>query len=204
MFHLKPCLGSPHITSRRAIGISSNETILASVLKRSGMRRAAADGHRNAPGRRAARTGRQTRSTHQTGITTIYRRTLSQRDKPQRDNVWCGQAAGTVLPNEVVETTLPQILFYGLVRPVFIPSRRLVVTLLKKGREVVVIVHRLDYAARPRGGRWRAAWRTLRKSQASCHARCIIVVRIPAIAITCSDASRSGIPIDREQCGAGA
>ena len=42
MFHLKPCLGSPHITSRRAIGISSNETILASVLKRSGVRRAAA------------------------------------------------------------------------------------------------------------------------------------------------------------------
>ena len=33
------------------------------------------DGHRNAPGRRAARTGRQTRSTHQTGIATIYRRT---------------------------------------------------------------------------------------------------------------------------------
>jgi hypothetical protein len=31
-----------------------------------------------------------------------------------------------------------------------------------------------------------------------------INVRIPAIAITCSDASRSGIPIDREQCGAGA
>ena len=29
MFHLKPCLGSQHITSRRAIGISSNETILA-------------------------------------------------------------------------------------------------------------------------------------------------------------------------------
>ena len=29
-------------------------------------------------------------------------------------------------------------------------------------------------------------------------------VRIPAIAITCSDASRSGIPIDREQCGVGA
>ena len=35
-------LRSPHITSRRAIGISSNETILASVLKRSGVRRAAA------------------------------------------------------------------------------------------------------------------------------------------------------------------
>ena len=29
-------------------------------------------------------------------------------------------------------------------------------------------------------------------------------LRIPAIAITCSDASRSGIPIDREQCGVGA
>ena len=29
-------------------------------------------------------------------------------------------------------------------------------------------------------------------------------MRIPAIAITCSDASRSGIPIDREQCGVGA
>ena len=29
-------------------------------------------------------------------------------------------------------------------------------------------------------------------------------LRIPAIAITCSDASRLGIPIDREQCGVGA
>jgi hypothetical protein len=28
-------------------------------------------------------------------------------------------------------------------------------------------------------------------------------LRIPAIAITHSDASRSGIPIDRDQCGAG-
>jgi hypothetical protein len=55
------------------------------------------------------------------------------------------------------------------VRPVFIPSRRLVVTLPKKGREVVVIVHRLDYAARPRGGHLRAAWRTLRiTSESSC------------------------------------
>ena len=32
----------------------------------------------------------------------------------------------------------------------------------------------------------------------------VILLRIPAIAITCSDASRSGIPIDREQCGVGA
>ena len=42
MFHLKSCLGSPHITSPRAIGISSNETILARVLKWSGVPRAAA------------------------------------------------------------------------------------------------------------------------------------------------------------------
>ena len=47
------CLGSPHITSRRAIGISSNETILASVLKRSGVRRAAA--RRPPEGARTAR-----------------------------------------------------------------------------------------------------------------------------------------------------
>ena len=39
--HLKPCSGLPRITNRRAIGISSAETILASVLTHSDMRRVA-------------------------------------------------------------------------------------------------------------------------------------------------------------------
>ena len=87
----------------------------------------------------------------------------------KRDNLWCGQAAGATLANEVEETTLSKILFNGLVHAVFILSRRFVVRLLKKGEKVVIIEHHMDYAARPRGGHLRAVWRTLRiTSESSC------------------------------------
>ena len=86
----------------------------------------------------------------------------------KRDNLWCGQAAGAVLRNEV-ETTLSKILFYGLVHAVFILGRRFADRLRKNREKVIIIERHEDYAARPRGGHWRAVWRTLRiTSESSC------------------------------------
>jgi hypothetical protein len=59
MFHLKPCLGSPLVTSPRATGTSSNETILARALNRSGPRRVAAR-PRSEPDSTTSRLPRQT------------------------------------------------------------------------------------------------------------------------------------------------
>ncbi len=49
---------------------------------------------------------------------------------------------------------------------VIIFSERFVVPLLKR-EKVVIIEHRLDYAARPRGGHLRAVWRTLPRAERS-------------------------------------